>query len=197
MKAISALIGTASLTFSGLLGASGPQGQSAEPRPFAATTAEFAGPLSAAPRELADRRVSPPLVQTTPRSQTTPRHSQTTPRSLTATRSREHGSSRSRGHSRLRRGAVKGSFVWPTGLKAAVVRPFDPPAHKWLSGHRGVDLDAPEGGTVVSAGAGTVASQERLPTRTSCQSITAACEQLTNPCALPSPPATRSKRETP
>ena len=156
MKAISALIGTASLTFSGLLGASGPQGQSAEPRPFAATTAEFAGPLSAAPRELADRRVSPPLVQTTPRSQTTPRHSQTTPRSLTATRSREHGSSRSRGHSLLRRGAVKGSFVWPTGLKAAVVRPFDPPAHKWLSGHRGVDLDAPEGGTVVSAGAGTV-----------------------------------------
>lgn len=148
MKAISALIGVASLTFSGILGASNPQGQSAQSRPFAATFAEFTGPpMSAAPRKLAARRVSPPRTRTPQRSQTTPRSRET---------SRESGHPRSGEASRLRRGAVKGSFVWPTGVKATVVRPFDPPARKWLSGHRGVDLDAPEGGTVVSAGAGTV-----------------------------------------
>ncbi|WP_197431397.1 MULTISPECIES: M23 family metallopeptidase [unclassified Dietzia] len=43
----------------------------------------------------------------------------------------------------------------------SAVRPFDPPAQRWLSGHRGVDLAAPPlavirapaGGTVVFAGA--------------------------------------------
>ena len=144
MKAISALIGMASLMFSGFLGASSPQGQMTEHRLFAAT---FAGPPgSAAPRELTARRVSPPPA----RASRAPQHSQT-PR-----RSRENGRSRSGEAFRLRRGAVKGFFVWPTGVKTAVVRPFDPPALKWLSGHRGVDLDAPEGATVVSAGAGTV-----------------------------------------
>ena len=53
--------------------------------------------------------------------------------------------------------AVKGPFLWPTGGKAEVVRRFDPPAQRWLSGHRGVDLDAQEGSTIFAAGAGTVA----------------------------------------
>ena len=58
--------------------------------------------------------------------------------------------------------AVKGPFLWPTGGKAEVVRRFDPPAQRWLSGHRGVDLDAQEGSTIFAAGAGTVAFAGRV-----------------------------------
>jgi murein DD-endopeptidase MepM/ murein hydrolase activator NlpD len=36
------------------------------------------------------------------------------------------------------------------------VRPFDPPARPWLSGHRGVDLAAGPGAGVVAPQAGTV-----------------------------------------
>ncbi|MBV7294028.1 murein hydrolase activator EnvC family protein [Corynebacterium sp. TAE3-ERU16] len=37
-----------------------------------------------------------------------------------------------------------------------VLRPFDPPAHDWLPGHRGVDLELPRGRPVRAAGDGTV-----------------------------------------
>ncbi len=53
-----------------------------------------------------------------------------------------------------------GGWTWPTGSTSAVLRAFDPPAQRWLPGHRGVDLQAevgspiyaPTGGTVVYAG---------------------------------------------
>jgi murein DD-endopeptidase MepM/ murein hydrolase activator NlpD len=52
-------------------------------------------------------------------------------------------------------------WQWPLvgtgGSPPTVVRPFDPPTHRWLPGHRGVDLDARGGATrVVAAGSGTV-----------------------------------------
>jgi murein DD-endopeptidase MepM/ murein hydrolase activator NlpD len=60
--------------------------------------------------------------------------------------------------------------AWPTPAKAApsggwtlpidpplvVVRGFDPPAVRWLAGHRGVDLAAAEGATVRASGPGIV-----------------------------------------
>lgn len=33
-------------------------------------------------------------------------------------------------------------WEWPVGSQPDVLRPFDKPAEPWLSGHRGVDLDA-------------------------------------------------------
>jgi len=38
-----------------------------------------------------------------------------------------------------------------------VVRPFDPPAQRWLPGHRGVDLASERGTPVFAAGPGVVA----------------------------------------
>ena len=52
--------------------------------------------------------------------------------------------------------APRALWEWPTGTPVAVTRPFDPPAMPWLSGHRGVDLHAPVGSTLVSPAAGTV-----------------------------------------
>ncbi|MBI9000749.1 M23 family metallopeptidase [Corynebacterium sp. CCM 9185] len=52
-----------------------------------------------------------------------------------------------------------GAWVSPTtgrGDPGVVLRPFDPPAHDWLPGHRGVDLALPRGGPVRAAGDGTV-----------------------------------------
>jgi murein DD-endopeptidase MepM/ murein hydrolase activator NlpD len=46
-------------------------------------------------------------------------------------------------------------FTWPL-TPAHVVRPFDPPAQPWLTGHRGVDLAGSPGAPVASAGPGTV-----------------------------------------
>jgi murein DD-endopeptidase MepM/ murein hydrolase activator NlpD len=37
-----------------------------------------------------------------------------------------------------------------------VLRPFEPPVHRWDAGHRGVDLAGVAGAAVVAAGAGTV-----------------------------------------
>lgn len=45
---------------------------------------------------------------------------------------------------------------WPLADRPQVVRRFDPPAHPWLAGHRGVDLAAQPGEPVLAAGAGTV-----------------------------------------
>lgn len=52
------------------------------------------------------------------------------------------------------------AYVDPTtGRPSAtrVLRPFDPPQHNWLSGHRGVDLDAGVGQPVLASGSGVVA----------------------------------------
>ncbi|PZW03449.1 Peptidase family M23 [Micromonospora phaseoli] len=49
-----------------------------------------------------------------------------------------------------------GRFRWPLDGVPQPVRRFDPPPRPWLAGHRGVDLLAPAGATVRSAGAGTI-----------------------------------------
>lgn len=54
-------------------------------------------------------------------------------------------------------GRGRGRYVWPTGGPAPVVEAFDPPAVVWGRGHRGVDLAAPAGSQVLSAGDGVVA----------------------------------------
>ena len=51
-------------------------------------------------------------------------------------------------------------WSWPIGSyddPPVVLAGFDPPTHRWLSGHRGVDLAAPPGSVVTAAGAGVVA----------------------------------------
>ncbi|WP_353711724.1 M23 family metallopeptidase [Arthrobacter sp. K5] len=46
---------------------------------------------------------------------------------------------------------------WPLAPRPPVLRPFDPPAKPWLSGHRGVDLgSASDGGPVTAPESGTV-----------------------------------------
>nr|WP_244237021.1 M23 family metallopeptidase [Micromonospora violae] len=49
-----------------------------------------------------------------------------------------------------------GGFRWPVDGPPRPVRRFDPPPRPWLPGHRGVDLAAPAGAVVRSAGPGTV-----------------------------------------
>ncbi|WP_427016920.1 M23 family metallopeptidase [Pseudarthrobacter sp. P1] len=48
------------------------------------------------------------------------------------------------------------SWTWPLAPRPAVVHPFAPPAKPWLSGHRGVDLAAPQGSTVLAPADGIV-----------------------------------------
>lgn len=45
---------------------------------------------------------------------------------------------------------------WPLTPRPVVLRGFAPPAHRWLAGHRGVDLAGHSGQPVLAAGAGTV-----------------------------------------
>ncbi|MGW0021264.1 M23 family metallopeptidase [Rhodococcus sp. NPDC003382] len=47
-------------------------------------------------------------------------------------------------------------YDWPLQPRPSVTRPFDPPEHDWLPGHRGVDLSGSIGQVVRSAAAGTV-----------------------------------------
>ncbi len=50
-----------------------------------------------------------------------------------------------------------GGWSWPLNPRPAVLRAFDPPAKPWLSGHRGVDLQAAhDGAPVTSPASGTV-----------------------------------------
>ncbi|GAA2623067.1 M23 family metallopeptidase [Paractinoplanes durhamensis] len=51
--------------------------------------------------------------------------------------------------------ALPAPFAWPV-TPAQVTRRFDLPPQRWLPGHRGVDLGAPPGAVVRSAGAGRV-----------------------------------------
>ncbi|MGU3294283.1 peptidoglycan DD-metalloendopeptidase family protein [Williamsia sp. M5A3_1d] len=53
-------------------------------------------------------------------------------------------------------GLTPGGYGWPLSPRPAVVRGFDPPAARWLAGHRGVDLASAPSAPVVSAGAGVV-----------------------------------------
>ncbi len=48
------------------------------------------------------------------------------------------------------------AWGWPLAGKPAVVHGFDPPAKPWLSGHRGVDLAAPQGTAVMAPTDGVV-----------------------------------------
>jgi murein DD-endopeptidase MepM/ murein hydrolase activator NlpD len=50
-----------------------------------------------------------------------------------------------------------GTWDWPLAPRPAVLRAFDPPDKPWLSGHRGVDLQAAaDGGPVTAPESGTV-----------------------------------------
>ncbi|OZC61129.1 peptidase [Rhodococcus sp. 15-725-2-2b] len=52
--------------------------------------------------------------------------------------------------------AQQGAFAWPLQPRPQVVTPFDRPEQNWLPGHRGVDLAAPEGRSVLAVADGTV-----------------------------------------
>ncbi len=52
--------------------------------------------------------------------------------------------------------AAPASFVWPLHPRPAIVTAFDPPAHDWLPGHRGIDLAGRVGQSVRAAGDGVV-----------------------------------------
>ena len=52
--------------------------------------------------------------------------------------------------------AEPGRWIAPLDPPLTVVRAFDPPAARWLAGHRGVDLAAPGHVAVRAAGAGVV-----------------------------------------
>lgn len=52
--------------------------------------------------------------------------------------------------------AAPAGYDWPLQPRPAVARPFDPPEHDWLPGHRGVDLAGSAGQVVRSAADGTV-----------------------------------------
>jgi murein DD-endopeptidase MepM/ murein hydrolase activator NlpD len=53
-------------------------------------------------------------------------------------------------------------FVWPLAGPPVVIGKFDPPAERWLPGHRGVDLAAALEESVYAAGAGTVSFAGRV-----------------------------------
>ncbi|MHA7270495.1 M23 family metallopeptidase [Arthrobacter sp. HLT1-20] len=48
------------------------------------------------------------------------------------------------------------AWGWPVAGTPQLVHGFDPPNKPWLSGHRGVDLLAPQGSTVLAPAAGVV-----------------------------------------
>ncbi|GIH27542.1 hypothetical protein Aph01nite_58520 [Acrocarpospora phusangensis] len=46
-------------------------------------------------------------------------------------------------------------WTWPLS-NPQLIRGFDPPLHRWLAGHRGIDLRAHQGQSVMAAGTGVV-----------------------------------------
>jgi len=54
------------------------------------------------------------------------------------------------------------TWLWPLPAPHQVLAGFAPPAHDWLPGHRGVDLAARPGETVLAAGAGRVSYAGRI-----------------------------------
>ena len=61
--------------------------------------------------------------------------------------------------------ARRGDYAWPTGTETRVLRSFDLPEQRWLSGHRGVDLSLDAGATVLAAGTGEVIYAARNASR--------------------------------
>jgi murein DD-endopeptidase MepM/ murein hydrolase activator NlpD len=59
-------------------------------------------------------------------------------------------------------GAEQDDWQWPLRPTPRVLRGYDPPPQRWLSGHRGVDLAARPGQPVYAAGAGRVGYAGRL-----------------------------------
>ncbi len=62
-------------------------------------------------------------------------------------------------------GVAAGGWRWPLPGTPRPVRLFDPPPQPWLPGHRGVDLAAEPGATVLAAATGTVVYAGRLAGR--------------------------------
>lgn len=56
-------------------------------------------------------------------------------------------------------------WVWPLAPRPAVVRPFDPPARRWLAGHRGIDLGTTPGAAVLAPADGVVTFAGRVAGR--------------------------------
>lgn len=52
--------------------------------------------------------------------------------------------------------AEHGTWSWPVSIEPAVVNDFRPPARRWLSGHRGVDLTVSLSGTIRAPADGKV-----------------------------------------
>lgn len=52
--------------------------------------------------------------------------------------------------------APVGAWAWPVAAPHTVLHRFDPPAQRWGSGHRGVDLATPPGALVVAPADGVV-----------------------------------------
>ena len=51
---------------------------------------------------------------------------------------------------------ASGQWRWPVAGPHRVVHPYQPPAHDWLPGHRGVDLAVGSSAVVYAVGAGRV-----------------------------------------
>ncbi|MFE3450705.1 peptidoglycan DD-metalloendopeptidase family protein [Nonomuraea sp. NPDC059194] len=52
--------------------------------------------------------------------------------------------------------AAPPTWRWPLDGQPVVIRRFNPPPEPWRAGHRGIDLAAPPGTTILAAGPGTV-----------------------------------------
>lgn len=57
------------------------------------------------------------------------------------------------------------SYIFPTSVKHEVIHPFVPPAVRWGSGHRGVDIALGAGDNVLAAGDGVVIYAGKLNNR--------------------------------
>lgn len=56
----------------------------------------------------------------------------------------------------------RGPWAWPVGPAHQVLAGFDPPAQRWLAGHRGVDLQTRAGQPVAAAGDGVITFAGRI-----------------------------------
>ncbi|MBE3015392.1 M23 family metallopeptidase [Microbispora sp. NEAU-D428] len=57
------------------------------------------------------------------------------------------------------------AWGWPLAERSRPLRRFDPPAQRWLAGHRGVDLAVSAGEEVLAVGQGTVSLAGRVADR--------------------------------
>ncbi|MFJ2618986.1 M23 family metallopeptidase [Glutamicibacter sp. NPDC087344] len=61
--------------------------------------------------------------------------------------------------------AARPGWQWPLAGEPAILIPFDKPEQKWLAGHRGVDLQASEGASVLAPQRGKVAFRSTVVDR--------------------------------